>query len=188
MSKREEFERLVRQHHRGLVAVAGMIVGYQDAEEVVQEAWVNAYRAFDRFEGRSEVRTWLYRIVVNEAKSRWRDSADRMPFSLDAEVQDDDDGRFDANGSWKVPPALWDCQTPEAILEQESLAACIEKAIVALPGAQRAVLILRDQEQLEFDDICNILGVSASNARVLLHRARNAIYTMVDEFQEKGTC
>lgn len=188
MNKDQLFAQLVAQHHHGLVAVAMAIVGRDDAEEVVQEAWIAAYRAYEKFEGRSAIRTWLYRIVVNEAKTRLRASGKRIMQGLEGRAEDPDSDSFGKDGSWRLPPILWNFQTPDAFLQEQNLIECLHKVVAALPEAQRAVLVLRDLEGLEFEDICNALDVGASNVRVLLHRARNAVYRMVDEYQEKGTC
>lgn len=188
MDKDRLFAELVAQHHRGLVAAARAIVGRDDAEEVVQEAWIAAYRAFEKFEGRSAVRTWLYRIVINEAKTKLRAARRRPTQSLEGSSDGPDSDWFGSDGSWRLPPVLWNFQTPDAILQEQNLVECLRKVLASLPEAQRAVLVLRDLEGLEFGEICNVLDVGASNVRVLLHRARNAVYRMVDEYQEKGTC
>lgn len=178
----------MEQYHQGLLQTARSIIGREDAEEVVQEAWISAYKSIERFEGRSSVRTWLYRIVVNEAKMRLRSARRALTVNIDPSDVEAPDERFQKNGRWRTPPVLWTFETPEEMLQEKNLLDCVEKTMAALPDAQRLLLEFRDIQGLEFDEICNVLDVSASNARVLLHRARTAMYRMVDIYQETGEC
>ena len=186
----QAFERLVQKYHRQMVIVARAIIGESIAEEVVQEAWVSIYRALPSFEGRSSIKTWIYTIVSNQAKTRLRkesrlvrmnDMEEVLPAYLNEE-------RFNHNGSWSSPPPLWDIDSPEAMLENEQLRQCIEKTIELLPAVQKSVFLLRDIEQQSLDDICNILDISNSNVRVLLHRARVKLMQTIDHYQETGQC
>lgn len=185
----QAFARLVRQHHRALLAVARMIVGESEAEEVVQIAWIKAHRALSGFEGRSALRTWLSRIVTNEARMQLR-SRRREVFLEDMNTDESHpfEDRFSSSGSWSLPPSDWGDPGPDALLMSEQLGDCIQKLLKNMPDNQRRMLELRDVAGLEFDEICNTIGISASNARVLLHRARARLYQLVEHYQETGEC
>lgn len=183
------FSRLVAAYHHKLVAVARAIVGDSIADEVVQEAWVSAYQAMARFEGRSSLKTWLTRIVINEARTRLRHESRLI--SLDTAPYDEPESlevRFEADGHWAQAPVNWDTASPEQLLTGEELADCLEGTLEDMPRMQKAVLTLRDVEGEELAEICNMLAVSESNVRVLLHRARARVYNMVNRFQETGEC
>lgn len=98
------------------------------------------------------------------------------------------EGRFTSGGSWLTPPAAWAEHALESLLERDSLRHCLKKHIAALSEDQRSVLALREFQRLPVEDICNILQLSHSNLRVLLHRARQRIFAMVDHFMETGEC
>lgn len=185
------FSALVREHHRALTALAASIVGAGDAEEVVQSAWLKAYHAIADFEGRSAVRTWLSRIVINEARmllrSRKRELFvdNRAPEHWAEDALND---RFRGDGHWNTPPVRWTLDSPEGLLMSDDLHDCLERLLQTMPANQRAVLEMRDTNELGFDEICNNLDLSASNVRVLLHRARTQLFKLVDHYQETGEC
>jgi len=184
------FEDMVRRHHGALVRAAAAIIGDTQAEEVVQEAWLAAIRHLPGFEGRSTLKTWLFSIVINEARGRLR-KAKREILMDDYDTGNAglfDPDRFLGDGHWAREPTLWHDQSPEALLSHEDFLRCLEKVLDLLPELQRSVLTLRDYQGMEVETICNILSVSASNIRVLLHRARAKVYAMVDHFEETGTC
>ncbi len=181
------FAGAVRLHHRALLAVASAIVGADDAEEAVQNSWIKAHAALGQFEGRSTLRTWLTRIVINECRMLLRGR--RPTISLDeATVGHPLADRFTANGHWNKPPIPWHEDTPDGLLMEQELEQCLQRLLATMPEQQRAVLELRDSGGLEFAEICNELTVSASNARVLLHRARSQLFKLVDQYQETGEC
>lgn len=184
------FETLVSQLHRPLVAVARSIIGESLAEEVVQEAWVSIYRALPEFEGRSSLKTWIYTIVGNEARTRLRKEKRIVALEDLAEPGIDylDGGRFLANGHWDRPPPDWHLESPDQLLEEAQLQDCIEFTLEQLSPNQKAVFTLRDLEQQSLDDICNILQLSDSNIRVLLHRARLRLMQVIDRYQVTGEC
>lgn len=186
------FAELVRDHHRALIALAVPIVGISEAEEVVQNAWLKAYQAIGTFEGKSRIRTWLGSIVINEAKMQLRQRKREWLFSdQGSEDQNPEDcltQRFTGRGHWQHPPALWHTDSPENLLTGAHLAECLEKLLAAMPANQRCILEMRDTSGLPFDEICNELTVSASNARVLLHRARTQLFKLVDHYEETGEC
>jgi len=187
------FSELVREHHHGLLAIARAIVGPQDADEAVQNAWIKAYRAMTAFEGRSSPRTWLTRIVINEARMLLRKQGQQAARATLPDMDGEDDplaGRFTTQGLWQreYQPSPWHAEAPEDILMGEELADCLATMLADMPTRQLAVLELRDVQGLGFDEICNILELTASNVRVLLHRARAWLYQRIEHYQESGEC
>jgi RNA polymerase sigma-70 factor (ECF subfamily) len=161
------------------------------AEEVVQEAWLALLRGLDRFEGRSSLRTWLFRIVANLAKTRAVREARSVPFSALAERVHEDIGpsvppeRFRAQddrwaGHWASPPEEWG--RPEKQLLSSETRQVITDAIDALPDSQRLVITLRDVEGWSSEEVRNVLELSETNQRVLLHRARTKVRHAFDEY------
>jgi len=181
------FQQIFKQYHSAMQAVAYAIAGPVIADGVVQEAWFSALRAMPKFEGRSSLKSWLIRIVANEAKTRRR--KENRSVSLEA-IQDTwaTDPRFSENSHWKNPSSQWHGDTPEDLLVADELKDCIEKHLALLPENQLAALRLRDAGGLSMDDLCNILDVSSSNVRVLLHRARDKVLKVIDHFQMTGEC
>ena len=187
--EKRAFEELVRLYHAAMKRFAASIVGAAQAEEVAQEAWLSAIGHLAEFQGRSSLRTWLFTIVGNEARSRLRKA--RHEVLLDDQPASEslfDSGRFAADGHWAQPPGLWHDESPEALLSHDDFRHCLEKTLTGMPELQRTILLLRDHEGMDFDDICNVLGINASNARVLVHRARVRVHAMVEHFEETGTC
>jgi len=184
------FQQLVMQYHKHMVIVARAIVGESIAEEVVQEAWISVYNALPSFEGRSTLKTWIYRIVSNQAKSRLRkESRYTHPGDMNTGMPDYLSGNhFDTDGHWSTPPPQWEDETPQNLAENEQLMECIEKTLENLSDQQKSVFIFRDIDQQSLDDICNILDLSASNVRVLLHRARVKLMQVIDHYQVTGSC
>jgi RNA polymerase sigma-70 factor, ECF subfamily len=178
------FERLVDRHHAALVRVARQYVPTQEiAEDVAQEAWLGLLRGLDSFEGRSSLRTYLFRIVMNLARTRGVREARSAPFS--SFVRDDEDGpvvdpeRFvqapvAGAGHWLSPIRPWSLSAEQLALSAE-LAGQVQAAIAELPETQRRVVTLRDVEGFSADEVCDLLGLSEGNQRVLLHRARTKL-------------
>ena len=185
---RAAFATLVREHHSSLLGMARSMLGEGEAEEAVQDAWIAAFRNIARFEGRASLKTWLTRIVINECRMRLRKHGRELNLDLTTEEQDALTDRFRGNGHWQKPPVSWEFNTPEEMLEERDLQRCLDHHLADMPDNQRMVLQLRDIQGLEFDDICNLLDVSASNVRVLLHRARATLFAMVEHYQETGEC
>jgi RNA polymerase sigma-70 factor (ECF subfamily) len=187
------FHKLVKHYHPRLLGFAGSIVGENLAEEIVQEAWVSVWRGLPRFEGRAALKTWLYTIVRNECTARLRKDK-RMPLvNMDEELYEDGiDAWFAANfvedGHWRGGIAPWTLETPEQLLEETQLRDCLDRNIASLQAMQRSVFRLRDIDQLGLDEICNILNLSDSNVRVLLHRARLKLLQVINHYQETGEC
>jgi RNA polymerase sigma-70 factor, ECF subfamily len=187
---REEaaFAALIRMYGAGMLRVARMYVSTGAvAEEVVQEAWLAVLKGIDRFEGRSSLKTWLFRIVANTAKTRGVREARSAPFSSfedgESTVSPErflgTDERFP--GHWAVPPASWAGIPEDRLLAGETMAV-IRREIERLPPSQRAVLELRDIEGLSADEVCNALDLTETNGRVLLHRARAKVRAALEEY------
>jgi len=175
---RAAFAALVGRHGGALLRLARTFTrDLPTAEELVQDAWVAALDGLDGFEGRASLRTWLLHIVTNKARTRLVREGRSVPFSSLATPGSGDEpavdpDRFDEGGAWRAPPELWTEENPERLAQDAQTRAALERAIAALPEAQRAVITLRDVEELETEEICGMLGISVGNQRVLLHRAR----------------
>lgn len=187
------FEALVRRHNAMLVRLARARGLDSTAEEAAQDAWLEMLGSLDRFEGRSQVKTWLCGILVNVARAGARKEARSVPFSSLGNEGDDepavDPARFAGAdhrwaGHWTRPPIEW--STPESDTLSAEVRAVVERAIAALPSPQREVIVLRDVEGLDADDVCGVLALTDGNQRVLLHRARSKVRAAVEaHFQEK---
>ena len=181
---------LVRLHHGRLAAIARALVGDSKAEDIVQEAWIAAFKALPKFERRSSLKTWLTRIVLNGARQQLRKDK-RMPTVDWDELADENlplAERFDASGHWDKPLVPWSGDTPEELLDRAELAGCLDGHLQQLPRMQRLALMLRDQDGLAFSDIAECLETSEANVRVLLHRARHKLLGVIDRFEEVGEC
>ena len=184
------FAALMRMYGAAMLRVAQMYVSSRAvAEDVVQEAWLGVLKGIDRFEGRSSLRTWIFRIVANTAKTRGVREARTVPFSSLGDADDEaavlperflgDGERFP--GHWAVPPASWAGLPENRLLATETMDV-IRREIDRLPPSQRAVLTLRDIEGLSADEVCNALGLTETNGRVLLHRARAKVRAALEEY------
>ncbi len=184
ISKDEDAYRYaVKIYHNSMLYVASAIVGDSIADEVVQEAWVAIIGALPRFEGRSSLKTWILRIVSNGAKTRLRKESRMIAMgdAADMETSAMNADRFHGNGTWQTPPNRWQAETPESLLSSEQLRGKMENALDQLPEIQKTVLMLREFEGLEMEEICKILDIGESNSRVLLHRARNRLWETIDQ-------
>jgi RNA polymerase sigma-70 factor (ECF subfamily) len=169
----EAFETLVQRHHAAMVRLARSYVRSRAvAEEVAQEAWLGLLRGLDGFEGRSSLRTWLFRIVVNRAISTG--IRERVHLTVQDSELEEDNGRFSQDGWWVTPPTHWAEEVVDRLTAPE-LAARVQALIEQLPPGQRAVVTLRDVQGLSSVQACAVLGISEGNQRVLLHRARARI-------------
>ncbi len=174
------FTQLIQQFHDVCVRLVRSIVGEANAEEVVQESWISVYRNLATFENRSHIKTWIFRICINTAKSRIRYNVSRR---IDQEVTESSSGDFADDGHWVSPVKAWHNETPEAILQSEQLCHVLHNGINDLPELQQSIIIMHDIEGVELEEICNILDISSSNSRVLLHRARSKLRQLICEFQ-----
>ena len=180
----------MREYNAALLRVAQIYVPTRAvAEDVVQDTWIGVLNGIDRFEGRSSLKTWIFRILTNIAKTRGQREGRTLPFSAlerpDAvpEAAVDADRFLPADhdrwpGHWASKPEPW----PEERLLASETAAVVERAIEALPPAQRAVISLRDVQGWNAEETCNALGVSETNQRVLLHRARSKVRQALEDY------
>jgi len=181
------FSGLVDRWSSAMLRVAfAHVANHAIAEEVVQEAWLTVLRSLDRFERRSALRTWVLGIVVNIARARFRAERRLVP------LQPEDDGptvepsRFLPADHprwphhWAIEPVPW--RTPEDDLLAGETRLIINQAIAELPPAQREVLVLRDLEGMAAAEACNILGVTDTHQRVLLHRARARVRNALERY------
>lgn len=185
----EAFAALVRRYTPMLMRLARMYVPTDAlAEDVVQETWVAVVRGLERFEGRSSFKTWLFRILVNRAKTRGVREHRSIPFaSVGSAAPDEDEGptvdpsRFTSEGAWTSAPADWR-DDPELSLESEEALRIVREAIDELPERQKIVITLRDLEGLSSDEVRNVLDLSETNQRVLLHRARTKVRQALEDW------
>lgn len=187
------FTALVDRYHGPMVRLAmAFVPNRAAAEDVAQEAWLGVLRGIARFEGRSSLRTWIFRILTNRAKTRGVREGRMIPFSDLWSFDDEPDepalaperfqGPQDAMpGHWFLSPRAWDAMPEERFLSNE-LRAVIDTAINTLPASQRAVITMRDLEGWPSQEVCNILGVSETNQRVLLHRARARVRRALETY------
>lgn len=190
------FALLVERYHSSLTRLALAYVRDRAvAEEVVQETWLGVIRGIDRFEGRSSLKTWIFRILANTAKTRGERERRTIPFSaLDGKGRgepaveperflDPDHPRW--AGHWATPPASWGRIPEDRLVARETLA-CIEEAIELLPTVQAQVVTLRDVEGWSSEEVCALLGISEGNQRVLLHRARSKVRAALERYFDES--
>lgn len=190
------FVSLIDRYHTSMLRLAMIFVPSQAvAEEVVQETWMGVLQGLDRFEGRSSLKTWIFRILTNRAKTRAQREGRSVPFSSLSEFTSElhepavEPERFKGPdqqwpGHWVSFPRSWDEIPEERIISQETMT-CIQEAIDILPPRQREVITLRDIEGCSSDEACNLLGVSEVNQRVLLHRARSRVRRALERYFEE---
>jgi RNA polymerase sigma-70 factor, ECF subfamily len=187
------FRELISDYSPALLRVAQARVRTRAvAEEVVQETWLAVLHGLEGFEGRSSLKTWIFRILTNIAITRGTRESRCLPFSsLAASETDEQDDAVDASRflpadhdrwphHWALGPTRW--LTPEEGLLSGERRDCILRAVESLPPAQRTVITLRDIEGWPAEEVCDALGVSEGNQRVLLHRARSKVRSAVEEY------
>jgi RNA polymerase sigma-70 factor (ECF subfamily) len=185
------FLEIVGRYHASMLRIAQVFVHSPAvAEEVVQETWLGVLEGISRFEGRSALRSWIFRILANRARTRAQREARTQPFSS-VEEQDDgptvDPARFLPDdhpqwpGHWAAPPSPW----ADARLMAAETLALAQRAIDALPPIQKQVILLRDVEGCSPEEVCEALGLSDGNQRVLLHRARAGVRAALESHLEK---
>jgi RNA polymerase sigma-70 factor (ECF subfamily) len=193
------FMMLVERYQPAMLRIARMYVSTSAiAEEVVQDAWLGVLKGLERFEGRSSLRTWIFRILVNTAKTRGQREHRSVPFSSvwspGEEEPAVDPGRFlaeaDPNGPghWDTAPSSWETVPEDRLLSKETLAR-VTAAIDLLPPSQREVIRLRDVMGWTSQEVRNALDLSETNQRVLLHRARSKVRRALEDYlrPEGGT-
>jgi RNA polymerase sigma-70 factor (ECF subfamily) len=179
----QAFVSLVGRYHEPMLRLAASFVpSHAVAEEVVQDTWLAALRGLDGFEGRSSLKTWLFRILLNRARTTGTREQRSVPVADPEPVVDP--ARFDGAGSWADPPEHW-IEAAEGRMEAGKLADRIRAWINELPGRQRDVVLLRDVEGMSSEDVCGVLAITEVNQRVLLHRGRSRLRRLLeDEFRE----
>ena len=160
------FVALIERYQQRMMRLAEITVGSRAvAEEVTQDTWLAVFRGVERFEGRSTLKTWLFHILLNRARS----TVGRELRAGRPEQQIDD--RFDRSGAWVDPPEPWADRADDRLVA-EHLAARVQELLPQLPERQREVVVLRDLEGLSADDVAALVGITDGNQRVLLHRGR----------------
>ncbi len=190
------FEALIDRYATAMLRLAMVYVrAWAVAEEVVQETWLAVLESLGRFEGRSSLKTWMFRILTNCAKTRARREGRSIPFSSLADI-DTDNAEHAVNpdrflpadhqwsGHWISFPSNWQEMPEERLLSQETRAR-INRAIEAVPPNQREIIILRDIEGWTSEETCTFLGISEVNQRVLLHRARSKVRRVLEKYFEE---
>jgi RNA polymerase sigma-70 factor (ECF subfamily) len=146
------------------------------AEEAVQETWMGVVRGVDRFEGRASFKTWLFHILVNRARTAG--TREHRNLSLTDAEPAVDPSRFDSAGAWAQPLQSW--ADADDRLVAATWSKCLRDALDILPPRQREIVILRDIEGLPSNDVCEVLGITEGNQRVLLHRGRSRLRSMLE--------
>jgi RNA polymerase sigma-70 factor, ECF subfamily len=182
------FEALVEHNYPTMLAVARHYVSSRAvAEEVVQDAWLGVLKGLDRFEGRSSLRTWILKIVVNKAKTRGARDARTVPFASLAPRSEEpavEPERFRGPddpfpGHWRAYPGNWQRLPEETLADRETLDVVLA-TIHRLPPPQRLVITMRDIQGCDAAEVCEALDVSEGNQRVLLHRARSKVRSALE--------
>ncbi|CAH0248154.1 RNA polymerase sigma factor [Pseudomonas brassicacearum] len=187
--EQQAYRELVSAYQSPMRAVAYAIVGSRHVDEVVQDAWLSVVRNLSGFQGRSSLKTWLLTITANAAKGRYKQNRREVLLDdLPSPHGTLGDERFAADGHWLLAPFAWHQDTPEALLTMDELRDCLEHTLLSLSQLQGSVLNLRERQGLELEEICNLLDISLSNVRVLLHRARLKVFATVEHFEETGEC
>lgn len=178
------FVALVECYHTAMLRLAQHYVANRTAaEDVVQETWLGVINGIGRFEGRSSLKTWIFRILTNRAKSRGERERGQIPLSDLFPPEEDgepavDPARFHESGPypghWAAPPRSWG-DSPEGDLLSLETRSQIQRAIEGLPPGQRDVITLRDVEGWTAGEVCAVLQITDANQRVLLHRARSKV-------------
>jgi RNA polymerase sigma-70 factor (ECF subfamily) len=183
----DAFQQLVARYHGSLMRLArNYVPSAAVAEEVVQDTWLGVLDGIDRFRGASSLKTWIFRILVNRATTRGVRERRSVPFSSLTPGGDDEDptvsaDRFTADGSWSVAPRPFELPEDRAGLLE--LRDRLRQALAELPERQRIVVGLRDVEGLSSDEVCDLLHLSAENQRVLLHRGRARLASLLAAYQ-----
>jgi RNA polymerase sigma-70 factor (ECF subfamily) len=180
------FVEIVTRYHESLVRVARYYVGSEaSAEDVAQETWIAVLRGVDRFEGRSSFKTWLFRILVNRARTAG--VKEHRVIAVDPQMSDISvsPSRFDQGGQWSEPPVPFTDAIEDGIAN-EPLVRLVHESIARLPEAARAVVTLRDVQGLSTTEVAELLGITEANVRVILHRSRARIRSEVEAKMQVG--
>ncbi|MDP9440581.1 MAG: sigma-70 family RNA polymerase sigma factor, partial [Actinomycetota bacterium] len=184
---------LIDEHHAAMIRIACLYVRDRAAaEDVVQETWLAVVRGIDRFDGRSTLKTWLYRILTNRAKTAGQRQSRLTPVAIGGQDGDGaavdpsrflpgDDSRWP--GHWSTPPVTWPAELEDRAVAGE-LMDLVAIAIARLPRSQAMVITLRDVECWSSKEVCNVMGLTETNQRVLLHRARSEVRQALEDYHE----
>ena len=185
----DAFRYLVRTLHAPLVRLARLYVPAALAEEVVQDTWLAVAQSIGAFEGRAALKTWVYRIMLNKVRTLAKRETRIVPFAsvgpnLDGAPSVQPDRLVHPElgvGYWPEAPARWETRPEEQLLAGETMAV-VTGAMAKLPDAQREVITLRDVEGWSSQEVCDALGISSVNQRVLLHRARAVVRATLEDY------
>jgi RNA polymerase sigma-70 factor (ECF subfamily) len=170
------YSELVRTHGARMLAVARRLLGTdEEAQDAVQEAFLSAFRAIDRFAGDARLSTWLHRIVVNACLMRMRSRRRRPEEPIDELLP-----RFEADGHWATSPAGWSASA-DTLLQRRETREIVRRCIDRLPESYRTILLLRDIEDMDTAEVAENLGITANAVKIRLHRARQALRTLLEE-------
>jgi RNA polymerase sigma-70 factor (ECF subfamily) len=173
----EAFVALVARYQQPMLRLARTYVpSLAVAEEAVQDTWMGVVRGIERFEGRSTFKTWLFRILVNRARSAG--SREQHHASIES-AHAVDPIRFDAKGHWADPLDRW-TEESEDRLDAATWRPVLQSGLEDLPPRQRQVVVLRDMEGLSSDEVCDVLDISIGNQRILLHRGRTRLREILE--------
>ncbi len=189
------FNFLVDRYHGRLHRLARNFVPSDAlAEEVVQETWVAVLEGIVRFEGRSSLKTWIFKILMNRAKTKGQKENRYVPFSnVGKHTDEEPDGSLELDagispeyqaGNGAEVPVRWELKTPERLLVSKEARAQVERAIETLPLGQRQVITLRDLEDMDSSQVCSLLQITAGHQRVLLHRARTKVRKILNRYMQ----
>jgi len=190
------FVALVDRHSAAMLRLASVHLSRAAAEEAVQDAWLAVLEGIHRFEGRSSLKTWIFRILMNRSRTRAQREERSLPFSALVDPEEEAEPSVDPSRflgadhpqwphHWATPPKSWGESPEERLLTRESQAR-IQQAIDALPPGQRQVITLCDVEGWEPEEVCRLLGVTSTNQRVLLHRARSKVRRALEQYFEEA--
>jgi RNA polymerase sigma-70 factor (ECF subfamily) len=181
----QAFATLVDLYHAPLLRLAATFVPSRAvAEEVVQDTWLGVVRGIERFEGRSSLKTWLFRIAVNRARTAGVRERREIPTERAGEPAVSPE-RFNAGGGWSSPPTPWTDDAEERLVARDT-ARKVSRHLTLIPDRQRQVVVMRDFEGLPAAEVCVLLGITEANQRVLLHRGRSRLRNMLERELGKG--
>jgi RNA polymerase sigma-70 factor, ECF subfamily len=178
----DAFVTLINRYQQPMLRLASSMVANRSvAEEVVQDTWMGVVRGIDRFEGRASLKTWLFRILANRARSAaWREH----PTSSLPAGPAVDSACFDAGGAWAAPVQPWPDEIDDRI-DAASLSVALQHALGGLPDRQRQVVLLRDVECLTGREVCDVLRINSGTQRILLHRGRARLRDSLDPLMKR---
>lgn len=183
------FEALIGRYHGPMMRLAMTYLHDRgSAEDAVQETWLTCLKTLDRFERRSSLKTWIFGILLNIARSRRRKESRILPFTSffrrdggEGRGATVDPHRFGSDGMWSAPPDNWSNVPESRLLDRETIDH-VKSAIEDLPAKQREVVILRDVAGFDADEVCGLLSISPANQRVRLHRGRASVRRALEEY------